>query len=387
MPPKPSRQHSLAALSTLASVSSAGVAFLVNILMARTLGPSARGEVAWALQTAYVVTPFLCLGIDRISLKGGHKDQAFSEGHVWLLTATLLLFSAACRSPMLAVCVATAAIGSSLAIQRGTGIGRGSLNAYIAHHLGIQTWILGASTLLWLGNIQNTSAWGATYALPAGLLFVRYMLKRRNTDKSKKIYPSRASAAYMFGGIGQLLAARIERIMLPALSSTSQLGLYISVATASEMVVWLARGIGDSRIATTKQGYHTKATLLTIAGRNLALFTLASTIISIGIYYLLIPALGAGFTEARSLIAPLAAASAVWGTYLQVSAIWLATTPSRVSARLDITAAIVTTLVTAPLIILYGAMGASVGCLLAYSILLTLSIALYPNNTNLEVVR
>ena len=377
------RRHlSAVAASSGTSLAAAVVAFIVNILMARHLGPGPRGEVAWALQGAYVIAPFLALGVDRQALREPRRTSAISHRHVWILGAFGIAVSLAFSSLPLAACIAVAAVGASLAIERGTGMATGSLGRYIALQLSVQAWILVASTILYVADVDDPLWWLAVYAAPAPLVLVLSVARGPRSDGSlrHRLWGTvdRKSATYMVGGIGILLAARVERLILPVLASTHALGLYVAIATASEMLVWAAGGLGESRVVGFLTSEHTRSSLARAAGRDFAYFFVVAAPLAAGIHFLLLPVLGPAFAEADELIIPLCLASASWATYLQLSAAWLARGSVQQSMRLDVGAAILTAVCVVVLVPFLGALGAALGCLAAYTLMIPVAVVLLP---------
>ena len=70
-----------------ASLLAAITAFFANILIARALGPEARGHVALALQISYFVAPILTLGADKTLLRSQGRDRP--PALPWILFITL----------------------------------------------------------------------------------------------------------------------------------------------------------------------------------------------------------------------------------------------------------------------------------------------------------
>jgi O-antigen/teichoic acid export membrane protein len=382
MPRASRRALSAVAASSGTSLAAAVVAFVVNILMARHLGPGPRGEVAWALQGAYVIAPLLALGVDRQALREPRRTSSISQRHVWVLGAVGVAVSLAFGSLAVAACLATAAWGASLAIERGIGMATGSLGRFITLQMVVQVWILAATTVLFVGKVDDPIWWLTVYAAPAPLILVLSVASGPRAGGSLRHTllgtVNRQSVAYMLGGFGILLAARVERLILPVLASTEQLGLYVAIATASEMLIWAAAGLGESRVVGFLTSSHTRRSLATAAGRDFSYFLVVSAPLAVAIHFLLLPLLGPEFADADVLIVPLCLASASWATYLQLSAVWLARGSVSQSIRLDAGAAILTAVCVTALIPPFGALGAALGCLVAYSIMIPVAVVLLP---------
>lgn len=382
------RGRALAAVATTSgtAVLAAGVAFIVNILMARQLGPESRGHVAWALQWAYVVSPLLTLGVDRAALRGLRAStDRLSDVHVWALALVGALIALSLESFAAVMAVATAAVGACIALERGTGMARGSLKRFAWFQVCVQSWVLAASTVLFTVDATDQHLWLAVYAAPAPVLLVHSLwseFTNRHALLRGRFSPTWRSLHYMIGGLGSLFAARIERLLLPALASPRQLGLYVSIATASEMLVWGARGLGESRVAGLVGVSLTRRRLAASAIRDLAVFFLIALPLGLAINFALVPLLGDAFSEAQVLIAPLCISSALWATYLQLSAAWLARGSGGQSMRLDVTAAVTTAIASLCAIPIFGALGAAIACAASYALMIAIAIALLPRSSD-----
>jgi O-antigen/teichoic acid export membrane protein len=337
--------------------------------------------VAWALQGAYVIAPLLALGVDRQALREPRRTSAISQRHVWVLGAIGVAVSLALGSLPVAACLAVAALGASLSIERGIGMATGSLGRFITLQMAVQVWILAATTALFVAGVDEPIWWLAVYAAPAPLVLLVAVASGDGGGSARRRLMgtvNRRSVAYMVGGFGILMAARVERLILPVLASTTELGLYVAIATASEMLVWAAAGLGESRVVGFLTSSHTRRSLAKVAGRDFAYFLIVATPLAAGIHFLLLPLLGPAFADADVLIIPLCLASVSWATYLQLSAVWLARGSVAQSIRLDAGAAILTAACVTALVPALGALGAALGCLAAYSLMIPLAIALLP---------
>lgn len=382
--PLRSRRDTTAAAATSGvALLAAAVAFVANILMARELGPSARGEVAWVLQSAYVLAPLMALGVDRESLRGVGRHLQSAHSHVWLIAIASVTITVGLGYYVAAICFATAAIGASLSIERGVGMAKGSLGTFLWLQVGVQLWVLSSTVGLFVLGVDDPELWVGVYAAPLPIVLALTLSLRgwsfnpRNWRQNFGPVSS-TSIRYMFGGFGSLMASRVERLILPVLASTEALGLYVAVATASEMLVWAGRGLGESRVVGFMGGSLTRVDLAKRAVRDFIFFALLAVPLAAGIRFLLLPLLGPSFEPASVLIVPLCLASAAWACYLQISSAWLARGSVGQSMKLDIGAAALTTVCVAALIPSLGALGAALGCLLAYSIMIIVAVRLLP---------
>lgn len=365
------------ASSTGVSIVYAGVAFVVNILMSRLLGPSSRGHVAIVLQCAYVLAPVVTLGLDRQALRGGAALPP-AKAYTWIVSAPIAVVGLALGRLEIALCAVVAASLAAVNIERSDGMARASLSRFLVLAVAVQTWILAASAGLYLAGVEDVRWWMAVYAAPAPvLLLVEVVSSRRGGPRTR---PSRTSLTYMVGGVASMLAGRVDRLILPIVSSTRQLGLYLAVATASELVAWAAKGRGESRVSGFTTSTLSRGQAVRVFAKDVVIFAAASAVVGVGILYLLLPVLGPQFDDARRLVVPLCVAAVSWCLYLQLSSWWLGTRSSAASAAFDLTTAALTAAAVAFLGSQHGALGAAWACFGAYSLMCVAALALGPRS-------
>lgn len=375
------RHRWTAMLSTTGvSLAGAGVALVVNILMARELGPSSRGQVALVLQSSYLVAPLLAWGLDRQALRGDMGAPPQTR-HLWVATIVLAAVAGLAGSLVALACVCVAAYTGAITIERGVGMARRSLVRFVVVYLLAQAWILAASTTLYLAHVDDVTWWLAVYVAPAPVLLGLAILDWTRR-KGPTTGPSRTSFVYMLGGVSSMLAGRVDRLLLPVLSSTHQLGLYMAIATASEMIAWAARGLGESRVSDYVDRELTRAQLAHLAVKDLWWFGLAAVPVAVGLFLVVVPLLGPSFSASRTLVIPLCAASAAWCVYLQMSSRWLGAGSATRSVSLDLATTAVTTVLVCILVPFYDALGAALACLVAYSVMSVVAVALAPRGAS-----
>ncbi|KRE43816.1 hypothetical protein [Knoellia sp. Soil729] len=361
-------------------MAAAAVAFVVNILMARLLGPAARGEVAWILQGAYVVAPLLALGVDRESLRGLTSHSAVSQLHVWVVVPPVAIAGFLLGGWRIAALVVLAGIGASLGIERGHAMASGRFQRYMGLQLSVQAWTLTGAVILYVTEVSSVDAWLLIYLTPAPLLFGLWLVSIwRGRPVASPARPSRiaistASLSHVPGTLGAIIASRGERLLLPVLASNSALGLYVVVATASESLIWFTQGISDSRVAGLVSTRPTRRQIAKSAARDFVVFVCLSLVLALLIALLLVPALGPGFTQARHLVIPVCISAALWATYRQVIATWIARQSAASTSRLEIVGAVLVLLASALLIPAWGALGAAFACITAYGLMIVIAI-------------
>lgn len=321
-----------AGTTTTASLSAAAVALVVNVLMARTLGPTARGEVAAVLQTAYLAAPLLTLGVERHALTAARGTHAGADTHVWLVALPLAGLGLVLHGPAAAAVVLVAACTGAMTIRRSTGTAAGRLRLFLVVHLVTQCWVLLASVALHVASVSSVTAWTAVYVAPAGALFLVCVVAASGRARQGVAAPrwvTRASLAHLPGTLAALAAARLERLALAVLAPGHALGTYIAVATASEVVAWVAQGLSEQRATRWGRAAPGERPFGRVLLVDAAYFLLVAAALGVAIWLVLLPALGPGFEPGRALVVPLCLAAASWAVYRQVVARLVATAGAR----------------------------------------------------------
>ena len=291
----------------------AAVAFVVNILSSRVLGPSARGEVAFVLQVAYFITPLILLGRDRGLLR---RDEHRPETEPMLPMAVLLLAGGAVflEGPaLLAVPVALA--GAWVSLERSHALRSGQLATFTKVFLGIQAGVLGGTLLLAALDVRTAAYWLLPYALPALWVVVSetlgYLARPPHVLRSMVRW-----TPLLPGGLASMVVLRVDRLLLPALASYRELGLYVAVATASEPVFWFANALSDRRVSSL--GEQSLGRRLRQLIRDAALFIPLAGMSAAGTVLVILPLMGEEFRAARPLVVPLSLAAVTLALYRQV---------------------------------------------------------------------
>ena len=102
------------------------------------------------------------------------------------------------------------------------------------------------------------------------------------------------------------MLGRADRFLLPALSTYAQLGVYAVVLTMTELVVWPATQLAQSRIPSWQAAFNAGELKLK---RTFVKVMLISAGISVvfggGIFFALEPIFGPEYADGRALVAPL----------------------------------------------------------------------------------
>lgn len=304
----------------IVSALAAGVAFLTNILMSRQLGPAPRGEVAFVLQLSYMLTPIVLLGIDRHELRhgvitGGRRLPAHLTVACLILTLVALVVSRDWETLVGPVVYVLA----SLAVLRSAAFRTNSFKWYFGCMASYQLLICAVSIALYAMSVDNWAAWTIPYAAPAVLILGVVLLKHPRVLLPKMIFTdvSPLSLSLLPASVAAIVITRLDRVFLGILAPTDELGLYIAVATATELLAWLANSLADHRVIRYDPKYARLRHLLAMLARDLLVFFPLSMATGFGIYWWLLPLLGPDFTAGSALIIPLCLAAIALAMYRQ----------------------------------------------------------------------
>jgi O-antigen/teichoic acid export membrane protein len=317
------RSAELGALRSISGVvavsfAAAGVAFLVNILTSRELGPAARGEVALILQVAYFATPLILLGRDRGALR---KDVTRGPDLLLPIAVPLFLVIAFLGAPAFGLAVPVATVGAWVALKRSYALRHGSVTCFVLAQVLVQSCILGGTVILAVLDVRDVTFWVLPYAVPAVVVVLaelvqivrgRVAILRQRIWLHIHLLPATLAA---------MLVLRLDRLMLPALSGYRELGLYVAVATATELVTWVAQPLADHRVSRGNGSVGTSQRLKAL-GVDAARFAPLTVAVGIAVALIILPLMGPEFSDATKLILPLSLAALALALYRQVVA-WL----------------------------------------------------------------
>jgi len=378
---------------------------LVSVLSARTMGPFGRGQLALFLQVAYVANMFSMAGIDRAypitAPQGLPSRTAVQEVGRLILSPTittatmclpigfalghragggaaaaaglaLLIFSFAAAG---CVRIAATVAGSGRIFVRATAIG--------------EVILIGTGALLATVSEQDPNVWLLAYGLSLGIgitaswVILARAEPARTAPRDNLALPRRLGLQIMPAGIATMVMLRADRLLLPWLGSYSQLGMYVVVATFTELTLWPVQGFVDAFLPQWRRqalaGLLRRGPVLALATGYAA--TAATTTIVI-LRLMLVPVFGPGFRPCLPLIAPLAIGAALHGIGRIAVGLSLASERPRSILVADIPAAVVAVVCYVLLIPRFAAMGAALGSVIAYGSGTVLALAICARTKN-----
>ncbi|QGU07270.1 hypothetical protein COCCU_06660 [Corynebacterium occultum] len=378
----------MAAITLVAGqVLAAAAAFLVNLLAARVLDPAPRGDLAFALQLSYFFSVLAVMGLERpyMATRAGSFNSEYRSFARMVLPGTIavipLIFLVTAVSPFsfswlwLGAAVLTAYVvlnSLTLAVRVAYVSSRNwkqfALNA-IAAQLII---VLGAGVLTFL-EVRDPILWMGIYAL-SGLpaLFLLWMAWRTGpvinspTLIEQKLL-RRRGWILLPSTFSNMAMLRADRLLLPVLSSSAQLGLYVTVATVMEMATWPVQQWVDASLRQWAQspGMPTKF-IRHLMFRSFLLLTLLSALLGVAAWVMVETFLPDSYQAAKAVILPLAVASVIYGMTRVQEGILIAFGAEARVAVIEIVGALVAIAAYVLLIPAFGMLGAAYGSILGY---------------------
>jgi O-antigen/teichoic acid export membrane protein/O-antigen ligase len=381
-------------LLLLAQASVAVVALLVNILAARSLMASGRGELALALQIAYLSSLGVVLGTDRslVPVYTGAPVNEVARAQLRLLTRPALVAAALGALtiwvlPLLGlgswrtVAAVTALFTVTNAFVRSTrsvAIAGHRHRDFVVATIVEQFLLLAALAILAAAGIDSVALWIAAYLVactgPAAVYLVRWARSGPQPgpdDVVRRRAVRREGLQLVPSSLANTGMLRMDRLLLAAMASTAALGHYASVSTFTELLTWPLLAYADNRTG----GWRRRHDEGQLSVRNTLLGAIAFTAIgSVGtaaLTWLLIPLLGPGFGTVNTLILPLVAAAGVLGLSQIVISLLIARRRNGWASGSDTTGFVVSLIAYVSLIPHTGAAGAAWGSLIGYGSSLT----------------
>jgi O-antigen/teichoic acid export membrane protein len=371
-----------------------GVALAANILMVRALTPAGRGEVALLLQVVYLATQGLLLGTERSFVASYHDItpaaavRAYARllivpGGLGLVAATAYILVAPARFNPGAIIVALVAayvvVDAVSLATRSVAIAVGRVRDFLHCRVIESVLLLVLMTGLFLAHTARPAVWILAYLLACLVPTVIYLVVWLRlpggpaTDHNRLV---RREGIQLFpAALSNMAMLRSDRLALPALASTSALGLYTSVATMTELLAWPLRAFADSRLGRWRAA-HQDGTLRT---RPIMLITVLYTVVAAplvagGLYLLIVPVFGAQYAPAKVVVLPLVAAAGLYAVSRISLGLLIAKGHSTLVSAAEIAGFVVSFAAYLTLIPQHGILGAAYGSLLGYGACLVFAL-------------
>lgn len=368
-------------------VVAAVVAFAMNVMSARVMSPAGRGTLALLLQITFLLTVVAMLGIDRPYVARRQVEFATAVTELKLLLRPGFVFAGASLVVGLGLAVSghvELGIASALVsvylfgnmhVQaiRAAFIASGVVRYFIISALVSQVGLFFMGAVLLLTDVRSPNVWFLAYAVISFTAVVIAWLNRDRSvvgpvrsDQSLRVIRSQG-LKLLPASLGNTAMLRSDRLLLPLLASTSELGIYVVVSTVMEMATWPVQQWVDASLRkwnvaisrTPSQGFI----LMAKAGGFVAVLSLGFGVLAYETVIRLLPVV---YHQSLVLIVPLGVASVFYAmTRVQQGMLVAQGHAGRVSA-VELTGMIASVAMYVLLIPGHGAMGAAVGSLIGY---------------------
>jgi len=289
--------------------------FVAVLMLARGLGPSGRGTIAFITVTALVVARVAGLGVAEATTVYAARRSELRD--VLLSNLVFFMFASSLIAAGLA-CVALQLLGD----ERPAGLGQSELAILIAGTLASALVEAGAAFLLGCGRLRRlalttaTASWVypvllAVVWLSAGLTVTRaalawvaaetlraFLLLLQSSHGLALVRPRlglladsiRFGIKVWVGSFARFLNFRIDQILMGLLASEAALGIYAVAVNASEVLLYLPAATATAllpvaaRAEPGQQGQHTLR-----AFRSAALVTTGAVVVAASLGPLLLP--------------------------------------------------------------------------------------------------
>lgn len=380
----PNRRTSLFLLG--AQILAAGVAFLVNIVIAWAMDPVARGILAFVLQITYTLTYVSLLGLERpfmATQKGTFPQLLVSFVRMtlpgWsiaLLPIGVGLAGLLLGNPYLGplgILIGAYLIGNSITQSvRVAYVGSRSWQHFVANAVASQLVLVVGAVALAVAGVDDVVVWLALYALTGAVSSITLFVCLRQgqgfaplpVDVSKRL--RRQGLKLLPASFGNSALLRSDRLLLPILSSPAQLGMYVPVAAIMEIAVWPIQQWVDASLRDWGSAGHTRAGQRKLVLRAVGLVLLTSVALAAVAFVVVAFFLPPSYREALGLIPVLTLGSIVYG-WTRIQEGLLVTRGKTGSVSIIETVGLVVSLASYVVLMpLWGAMGAAWGALLGY---------------------
>ena len=374
------------------------VAMAANILMVRALSPSGRGEVALMLQVVYLATQVLLLGTERSFVASYHDAAPAAAVRAYarllvvpyglgLVAAAVFVSVAPHRlNPGLAIVALLACYSvaeASILATRAVAIAVGRMRDYLYARVLESLLLLAMLIALFVGRASQPGVWILAYFVAGVLPTIAYVIFwLRLSAKATAPIPAGRNRLVRQEGLALFPAAlsnmamlRADRLALPALASTSALGLYASVATMTELLAWPLRAYADSRLGKWRASHRTgglRTRPIVVAAAAYAL--VVAPLVAGGLYLLIVPVFGHQYAPAKAVVLPLVAAAGLYAVSRISLGLLIARGHSALVSAAEIAGFVVSFAAYLLLIPRLGILGAAYGSLLGYGACLVFAL-------------
>ena len=365
-----------------------GVALAANVLMVRALSPSGRGEVALILQVVYLATQVLLLGTERSFVAAYHDVAPAAAVRAYarlLVVPGAVALSAAAGFAVLAparldpgplvitLIIGYAIIESASLASRAIAICVGRVRDFLYARIVESLLLLAMLVTLFVAGASHPAVWILAYLLAGAVPTFAYLVRWLRLPApagpalSHNRTVRREGLALFPAALSNMAMLRADRLALPALASTSALGLYASVATMTELLAWPLRAYADSRLGGWRAAHHQgRLNSRPIIAAAVAYCLVVGPLVAGGLYLLIVPVFSEQYAPAKVVVLPLVVAAGLYAVSRVSLGLLIARGHSALVSAAEITGFAVSFAAYLLLIPPYGILGAAYGSLIGY---------------------
>lgn len=378
--------HSRAALLLAGQVLTAGTAFGLNILSASVMSPTERGTLAFFLQLAYTLTTLSLLGVERpyaasksTSFGTALRDLAIITAWrrvMWpigiALAVTLALTGNESSALLFGAALLYVGSNSWVRFVRIAFIASGEATIYLSTLLGSHGLLIITAVALRLADISDPLFWLSAYAVSAGVALVVGIVKARGptiSNPSAELVADlrRRGVRLLPASFGNTAMLRSDRLLMPLLSSSAELGRYAVVATIMEVANWPIQQWVDSSLRRWSEAGTNRFR------KRMVVRVLASVLIGVCVMGAVAFAtvsflLPDEYASATNLVLPLALGTVIYSLTRVQQGLLVAQGRSWTVSGVELSGMVASVLLYVLLIPQLGALGAALGSAIGYTV-------------------
>ena len=371
-----------------AQIVAAGGAVAMNLLAAVVLDPSARGDLAFALQLVYFLSVFAIMGLERpfIATRFGGFGDEYRRFARLVLPGTVAILPIAVLATTVApfstrwLWAGAIAIGGYVALNslvhavRVAYVCSREWKWFALNAIATQAIIVAGALSLVLLGVNDPVIWMWVYVgstIPAVLILIfsprvaaSPPLTRAEARGLRRrgwiLLPSEFSNSAMLHS---------DRLLLPMLSSSAELGLYVTVATVLEMATWPIQQWVDASLRGWSKAFRSRRfPIAKLFAQCVALLIGIVTVLGAAAYAMIVFVLPDSYLPATVAIPALAVSAVVFGvTRVQQGLFIAADAPGTVST-IEVFGTAAALIAYVLLIPQFGMLGAAYGSIIGYSL-------------------
>jgi len=241
-----------------------GLSFLTNLLASRVLDPTGRGMLAAGLQVGFFTSALLLLGLERsLPVVLNERPMAETIPYMWvayqrramvllvLATAATIFglftdFGWVSEIAVFGLPAALMAVATMLEVTfRTVAVNGGRSQKVLQMATTIGLLILVAAGAFLIGGVTSIPIWLLAYALSRGVIagFFLLLAQRSPSDRPSEFDGAKLGELRSVGwrlwpsSFANFAAFRSDRILMPVLATSADLGVYVMIATLIDVAM------------------------------------------------------------------------------------------------------------------------------------------------------